>query len=130
MCVGWGGWEGGYNHFEAIVVLDTTPFAPSHLHSLAPEPADKNTPQVRRLAEYLLGDALAVKAPLLAYNHFVEAIFVLNNCRAMPAGKASSSSSAAHGGGGGAIMHMLQLPAAAAAEDGAAEQGESEAVEC
>ncbi len=26
-----------------------------------------------------MGDSLAAKAPLLAYNHFVEAIFVLNN---------------------------------------------------
>jgi condensin-2 complex subunit D3 len=36
---------------------------------------------VRRLAEYLLADTLASRAPLLAYNHFVEAIFVLNGCR-------------------------------------------------
>lgn len=38
-------------------------------------------PQVRGLAEYLLGDTLATKAPLLAYNHFVEALFVLNGCQ-------------------------------------------------
>ncbi|KAK9842050.1 hypothetical protein WJX81_006195 [Elliptochloris bilobata] len=37
---------------------------------------------VRALAEYLLADMLATKAPLLAYNHFVEALFVLNDCRA------------------------------------------------
>ena len=40
------------------------------------------SPAVRQLAEYLLRDVLAVKAPLLAYNHFVEAIFVLNGCTA------------------------------------------------
>ena len=37
--------------------------------------------QVRALAEYLLGDTLATKAPLLAYNHFVEALFALNDCQ-------------------------------------------------
>lgn len=36
---------------------------------------------VRSLARYLLTDTLAAKAPLLAYNHFVEAMFVLNDCR-------------------------------------------------
>ncbi|BDA42617.1 probable condensin complex subunit 1 at C-terminar half [Coccomyxa sp. Obi] len=38
--------------------------------------------RVRSLAEYLLADTLSTKAPLLAYNHFVEAVFVLNECRA------------------------------------------------
>ncbi|EIE24970.1 hypothetical protein COCSUDRAFT_83663 [Coccomyxa subellipsoidea C-169] len=38
--------------------------------------------RVRSLAEYLLTDTLSSKAPLLAYNHFVEALFVLNECRA------------------------------------------------
>jgi hypothetical protein len=40
------------------------------------------SPAVRQLAEYLLKDVMAVKAPLLAYNHFVEALFVLNGCTA------------------------------------------------
>lgn len=40
------------------------------------------SPAVRQLAEYLLKDVIAVKAPLLAYNHFVEALFVLNGCAA------------------------------------------------
>lgn len=33
------------------------------------------------MIQFLL-DSSAVKAPLLAYNSFVEAIFVLNNCQA------------------------------------------------
>ncbi|KAK9845075.1 hypothetical protein WJX74_010283 [Apatococcus lobatus] len=36
---------------------------------------------VRDLAEYLLTDSLASKAPLLAYNHFVETVCVLNDCQ-------------------------------------------------
>lgn len=40
------------------------------------------SPGVRQLAEFLLTDTLATKAPLLAYNHFVEALFVLNGCAA------------------------------------------------
>lgn len=42
-----------------------------------------DSPQVRKLGEYLLGDALTAKAPLLAYNHFVECIFVLNRCKGL-----------------------------------------------
>ncbi|KAK1256780.1 hypothetical protein QJS04_geneDACA024644 [Acorus gramineus] len=38
--------------------------------------------KIRHLAEYLFGNILRVKAPLLAYNSFVEAIFVLNDCHA------------------------------------------------
>ncbi|MQM18445.1 hypothetical protein Taro_051436 [Colocasia esculenta] len=38
--------------------------------------------KIRRLADYLFGNILKVKAPLLAYNSFVEVIFVLNDCRA------------------------------------------------
>nr|POF26523.1 condensin-2 complex subunit d3 [Quercus suber] len=34
--------------------------------------------KIRQLAEYLYGNILKVKAPLLAYNSFVEAIFILN----------------------------------------------------
>ena len=39
------------------------------------------SPRVRGMAEYLLGDALDSKLPNLAYNHFVEALFVLNDCQ-------------------------------------------------
>lgn len=41
------------------------------------------SPSVRSLAQYLLGDSLAAKAPMLAYNHFVESLFVLNDCRCL-----------------------------------------------
>ncbi|XP_057956928.1 uncharacterized protein LOC131150308 isoform X1 [Malania oleifera] len=37
--------------------------------------------KIRQLADYLFGNILKAKAPLLAYNSFVEAIFVLNDCR-------------------------------------------------
>jgi hypothetical protein len=36
--------------------------------------------RVAHLAEYLLTDTLATKMPNLAYNHFVESLFVLNDC--------------------------------------------------
>ncbi|KAK0607776.1 hypothetical protein LWI29_020360 [Acer saccharum] len=36
--------------------------------------------KIRHLADFLFGNILKAKAPLLAYNSFVEAIFVLNNC--------------------------------------------------
>ncbi|XP_024978621.1 condensin-2 complex subunit D3 [Cynara cardunculus var. scolymus] len=38
--------------------------------------------KIRQLADYLFGNILKVKAPLLAYNSFVKAIFVLNDCDA------------------------------------------------
>ncbi|KAK9099343.1 hypothetical protein Syun_026388 [Stephania yunnanensis] len=38
--------------------------------------------KIRRLSDFLFGNILKAKAPLLAYNSFVEAIFVLNDCRA------------------------------------------------
>ncbi|KAM3755150.1 hypothetical protein ACB098_02G018800 [Castanea mollissima] len=38
--------------------------------------------KIRQLADYLFGSILKVKAPLLAYNSFVEAIFILNDCDA------------------------------------------------
>ncbi|MED6210281.1 hypothetical protein PIB30_062692 [Stylosanthes scabra] len=38
--------------------------------------------KISRLAEFLFGNILKVKAPLLAYNSFVEAVFVLNDCHA------------------------------------------------
>ncbi|XP_061370588.1 uncharacterized protein LOC133313254 [Gastrolobium bilobum] len=37
---------------------------------------------IRHLADFLFGNILKVKAPLLAYNSFVEAVFVLNDCHA------------------------------------------------
>nr|KYP62448.1 Condensin-2 complex subunit D3 [Cajanus cajan] len=36
--------------------------------------------KIRQLADFLFGNILKVKSPLLAYNSFVEAVFVLNNC--------------------------------------------------
>ncbi|KAI6687288.1 hypothetical protein NL676_024116 [Syzygium grande] len=48
--------------------------------------------KIRELADFLFGNILRVKAPLLAYNSFVEAIFVLNDCRAH-GGHCSSQSS-------------------------------------
>eukprot|EP00268_Persea_americana_P021801 TRINITY_DN21706_c0_g1_i1.p1 TRINITY_DN21706_c0_g1~~TRINITY_DN21706_c0_g1_i1.p1 ORF type:complete len:1185 (+),score=294.56 TRINITY_DN21706_c0_g1_i1:141-3557(+) len=38
--------------------------------------------KIRQLADFLFGSILKAKAPLLAYNSFVEAIFVLNDCHA------------------------------------------------
>ena len=38
------------------------------------------SPRVAAMAEYLLSDALESKLPNLAYNHFVEALFALNEC--------------------------------------------------
>ncbi|GMI80109.1 Condensin [Hibiscus trionum] len=38
--------------------------------------------KIRQLADFLFGNILKAKAPLLAYNSFVEAIYVLNDCRA------------------------------------------------
>ncbi|KAG0474115.1 hypothetical protein HPP92_015972 [Vanilla planifolia] len=38
--------------------------------------------KIRNLADYLFGNILKAKAPLLAYNSFVEAIFFLNGCNA------------------------------------------------
>ncbi|XVE65605.1 hypothetical protein DITRI_Ditri08aG0013700 [Diplodiscus trichospermus] len=38
--------------------------------------------KIRQLANFLFGNILKAKAPLLAYNSFVEAIYVLNDCHA------------------------------------------------
>ncbi|CAK9145584.1 unnamed protein product [Ilex paraguariensis] len=38
--------------------------------------------KIRQLADFFFGNILKAKAPLLAYNSFVEAIFVLNDCNA------------------------------------------------
>ncbi|CAN0918138.1 Condensin-2 complex subunit CAP-D3 [Linum grandiflorum] len=38
--------------------------------------------KIRQLADFLFGNILKVKAPLLAYNSFVEAVYVLNDCDA------------------------------------------------
>ncbi|CAN1247584.1 Condensin-2 complex subunit CAP-D3 [Linum perenne] len=38
--------------------------------------------KIRQLADFLFGNILKVKAPLLAYNSFVEAVYVLNDCNA------------------------------------------------
>ncbi|KAK7329447.1 hypothetical protein VNO77_23616 [Canavalia gladiata] len=36
--------------------------------------------KIRQLADFLFGNILKVKSPLLSYNSFVEAVFVLNDC--------------------------------------------------
>ncbi|KAG9443799.1 hypothetical protein H6P81_015139 [Aristolochia fimbriata] len=38
--------------------------------------------KIRQLADFLFANILKAKAPLLAYNSFIEAIFFLNDCRA------------------------------------------------
>lgn len=48
--------------------------------------------KIRELAHFLFGNILRVKAPLLAYNSFVEAIFVLNDCHAHGGHYSSQSS--------------------------------------
>ncbi|KAK4425865.1 Condensin-2 complex subunit D3 [Sesamum alatum] len=48
--------------------------------------------KIRQLADFLFGNILKAKAPLLAYNSFVEAIFVLNDCNAHT-GRSNSNSS-------------------------------------
>ncbi|KAL0414745.1 UNVERIFIED_CONTAM: Condensin-2 complex subunit D3 [Sesamum radiatum] len=48
--------------------------------------------KIRQLADFLFGNILKAKAPLLAYNSFVEAIFVLNDCNAHTGHSNSNSS--------------------------------------
>ncbi|XP_057539764.1 uncharacterized protein LOC130817839 isoform X1 [Amaranthus tricolor] len=48
--------------------------------------------KIRQLADFLFGNILKAKAPLLAYNSFVEAVFVLNDCDAHEANNKSHSS--------------------------------------
>ncbi|KAH6769692.1 binding protein [Perilla frutescens var. hirtella] len=48
--------------------------------------------KIQRLADFLFGNILKAKAPLLAYNSFVESIFVLNDCNAHT-GRSNSNSS-------------------------------------
>ncbi|XP_028092388.1 condensin-2 complex subunit D3-like [Camellia sinensis] len=50
--------------------------------------------KIRHLADFLFGNILKAKAPLLAYNSFVEAVFVLNDCN-VHTGHSSSQSSRA-----------------------------------
>ncbi|KAL6847422.1 hypothetical protein ACP4OV_023275 [Aristida adscensionis] len=49
--------------------------------------------KIRHLADYLFGNILKAKAPLLAYNSFIEAIYVLNNCTGHGAYSESQGSS-------------------------------------
>jgi len=61
---------------------------------------------VRQLVEYLLSNSLAAKIPMLAYNHFAESIFVLNNCGKHPTLGGNNLEShflAADSGVGGAV---------------------------
>ncbi|MEW5301609.1 MAG: hypothetical protein WDW36_004459 [Sanguina aurantia] len=53
-------WRGGLFHRFCLSLVDTSP-------------------EVRSLGKHLLGSSLAAKAPLLALNHFVETLFVLND---------------------------------------------------
>ncbi|XP_051125725.1 uncharacterized protein LOC127247761 [Andrographis paniculata] len=48
--------------------------------------------KIRQLADFVFGNILKAKAPLLAYNSFVESIFVLNDCNAHT-GRSNSNSS-------------------------------------
>ncbi|CAL0301613.1 unnamed protein product [Lupinus luteus] len=48
--------------------------------------------KIKQLADFLFGNILKVKAPLLAYNSFVEAVFVLNDCHAHNGHRESLSS--------------------------------------
>ncbi|XP_073008465.1 condensin-2 complex subunit CAP-D3 [Typha latifolia] len=53
--------------------------------------------KIRHLADFLFGSILKVKAPLLAYNSFIEAILVLNDCHAHSGhSEIQGSSQAAH----------------------------------
>ena len=63
-------------------------------------------PAVRSLAEFLLADTLASKAPLLAYNHFVEALFVLNDCHEGIHGGAGSGAPLGEAATGGGTFHL------------------------
>jgi condensin-2 complex subunit D3 len=65
------------------------------------------SPRIAAMAEFLLSDALDSKLPNLAYNHFVEALFVLNDCQVGLAGGAAAAAA------------MADLSGAAAAERGA-----------
>lgn len=53
--------------------------------------------KIRHLADFLFGSILKIKAPLLAYNSFIEAIFVLNDCTAH-SGHSESQVSSQSGG--------------------------------
>ncbi|GAB2211101.1 hypothetical protein Droror1_Dr00016392 [Drosera rotundifolia] len=48
--------------------------------------------KIRQLADFLFGTILKAKAPLLAYNSFVEAVFVLNDCHSHMGHSSSQSS--------------------------------------
>ncbi|CAJ2662174.1 unnamed protein product [Trifolium pratense] len=48
--------------------------------------------KIRQLADFLFGNILKVKSPLLAYNSFVEAVFVLNDCHAHTGHRESNES--------------------------------------
>jgi hypothetical protein len=83
---------------------------------------------VRQLAEYLLRDTLATKAPLLAYNHFVEALFVLNGCTAGLHGARLGANlvGAAGGGASSVVAAGGEGEAAAAGRPGQEEGGGAE----
>ncbi|XP_021746091.1 condensin-2 complex subunit D3-like [Chenopodium quinoa] len=53
---------------------------------------DDESDKIRQLADFLFGNILKAKAPLLAYNSFVEAVFVLNDCQAYVTNNKSQNS--------------------------------------
>ena len=80
------------------------------------------SPQVRQLAEFLLADTLATKAPLLAYNHFVESMFVMNGCIAGLHGARLGASLGA-GAKRGRAAAVAGLGSQAAVGEGTEEEG-------
>eukprot|EP00775_Hariotina_reticulata_P011091 gene11092-11246_t len=80
------------------------------------------SPAVRQLAEYLLKDVMAVKAPLLAYNHFVEALFVLNGCTAGLHG-ARLGENLGHAGPAGSTLGLVAAGSAADEDETGASPG-------
>jgi hypothetical protein len=82
---------------------------------------------VRQLAEFLLVDTLATKAPLLAYNHFVESMFVMNGCIAGLHGARLGASLGAGAKTSGAVAAGAsgRLRAGEIAEEDGAEQLEA-----
>ncbi|KAF6260358.1 non-SMC mitotic condensation complex subunit 1-domain-containing protein [Scenedesmus sp. NREL 46B-D3] len=85
------------------------------------------SPAVRQLAEYLLRDTLAAKAPLLAYNHFVEALFVLNGCTAgLHGARLGANLAGAGAAGGGGLLAAAGTDGGGAAAAAAGRQGQEE----
>uniref|UniRef100_A0ACD5XHR3 Uncharacterized protein n=1 Tax=Avena sativa TaxID=4498 RepID=A0ACD5XHR3_AVESA len=66
--------------------------------------------KIRHLSDYLFGSILKAKAPLLAYNSFIEAIYVLNNYTGhggFSESQASQSSQGSQGSGRGSTLFAI-----------------------